>query len=346
MHLGDTRGGIYRYGTVLAAAMRLQPSVDVSERAVPITSRRSAGLRAVARASASLARSDATILQYSRHNIWVAGRLRLLQLALVHLVLRCRTVVVLHDVPTPGSVGRAEACALRLNLLMARAVVVHGAHERARLPRWPRGRVFTIPHFVEPRRLPEREYARGRFNVASGETILAMVGWIHPRKNYGAAVRALASLGARTRLWLIGTSPSGFEPYVEGLMRLADELGVREQIVVTGYVSEEELDARLSAVDIGLCPYVDVSASGSLATLIGANRPVVASDLPPFRDQQRHLGSLLQLVDQPTPERLVAGVRDVRSGFVFGAARTCQLRELSPEAISYRYLAAATHAAK
>ena len=41
-------------------------------------------------------------------------------------------------------------------------------------------------------------------------------------------------------------------------------------MTVTGYVDEDELALRLAALDVGLCPYRDASASGSMSTLLGA----------------------------------------------------------------------------
>jgi len=40
----------------------------------------------------------------------------------------------------------------------------------------------------------------------------------------------------------------------------------------------------LAATDVALAPYRSMSASGALATLISAGRPIVTSDLPQFRE--------------------------------------------------------------
>jgi glycosyltransferase involved in cell wall biosynthesis len=347
LHLGDPRGGIHRYGRILAEAMRSVADVEVIERSAQARDPGARGLRALARAAGEVGGADATVLQYSRHRLWANGPWRLLQLALVHAALRCRAVVVVHDVPRPGEAGRAEDWSLRLNLLLGRAVVVHGAHECARLARWPGGhRVLTLPHFIEPRVLPEREHARRRLGVEPDEVILAMLGWIHPRKNHAAVIEALALLDRPARLWLIGATPQRGDRYVDELLALGRRCGLEDRIEITGYVTEEQLDLRLAALDVALCPYTDASASGSLATLLGAGRPVVATDLPAFREQLSEVGGLLRLVREPTPERLAAAVDETLDDRpAFGARAGEAIAALAPGAVALRYLDAATRTA-
>jgi glycosyltransferase involved in cell wall biosynthesis len=347
LHLGHMEGGISRYGRILAAAMRSRDDVEVIERSARATDGGLRGLRALGNAVAALAGADATLVQYSRYRLWADGPWRLVQLALVHLMLRGRAIVVLHDVPSrPGEGGRAEEWALKLNLLLARAAVVHGGEERGRLmTRRHRCRVVTMPHFIESRDLPDRVDARRRMGVAPDETVLGMLGWIHPRKNHAAAVATLPALGRRARLWLIGAPASGAEAYAAELVAIARRHDVEDRVEITGYVSDEDLNVRLAALDVALCPYLDASASGSLATLLAARKPVVASDLPAFREQHAQAGSLVRLVDAPSPERLAAAVRDTldqppapREGD--GAAPA----DFSPQAVAERYLDVARRA--
>ena len=244
LHFGPSTGGIHRYSTTLAEAMRRYSDVEVIERtasgAGPLRP------RSLLREVAALRGADAIVLQYSRHHAWATGRSRLVELALAHLILRFRTVVVLHDVSPPASVGRLERWSLSLNLLLARVVVVHGAHERARLPRWPRGRrIATISHFMEARVLPARDDARRAFGLEPSELVLGILGWVYAQKNHAVALEALALLEPTARLWMIGAVAPDSEPYADQLMRLANRLGVRGRVELTGYLSEEELNARL-----------------------------------------------------------------------------------------------------
>ena len=343
LHLGNPHEGISRYGRVLADAMRSLDDVEVIERTAQASDGRAAGLCSLIAAVAGLSGADATVVQYSRHWLWAKGPLRLLQLALVHTALRGRALVVMHDVVRRANVGRAEDWSIQLNLLMSRAVIVHGAHERERLSEWPRrGRVITVPHFIEPRTLPAREAARQQFQVERDEIVLGMVGWIHPRKNHAAAIETVVALGRPARLWIVGATPENVEHYAAELIALSRRIGVEDRVEITGYVSDEELDARLAAVDVALCPYNDASASGSMATLLGARRRIVATDLPAFRELQELVDGRLELVRQPTPACLAEAVHRILVGdSTVGGNTTEAIAAFSPEAVARKYIDAA-----
>jgi glycosyltransferase involved in cell wall biosynthesis len=59
---------------------------------------------------------------------------------------------------------------------------------------------------------------------------------------------------------------------------------VAERTRFMGFVPDEELERVLAATDVALAPYRSMSASGALATLISAGRPIVTSDLPQLRE--------------------------------------------------------------
>jgi glycosyltransferase involved in cell wall biosynthesis len=340
LHLGDPRGGVHRYGRMLAEALRSSPHAQVVEREAVATPGGVRGIASIARAVAGLSGADVTIVHYGRHHLWAPGREQLLQLAMTHLALRRRTITVLHDVQPRTGMRRSEALALLLNRLLARRIVVHSAHERDRLAWLPGGRrILVIPLPMESRSLPPQDWARSRLGVPHDETILAMVGWIHPRKNAAAAIEALTRLDRPARLWLVGAVPAGAEHHRDELERRARELGVADRLEITGYVSEEEMDLRLAALDVALCPYADVSASASLATLIASGRPVVATDLPPFREQLQYAGGRLRLVAEPTAELLADAIREVvDEPFGSGAAVPDAGSEISPRASAQQYL--------
>jgi glycosyltransferase involved in cell wall biosynthesis len=338
LHFGPSTGGIHRYSTTLAEAMRQHSDVEVIERTAHGIGPGRA--RSLLREVAGLRGADAIVLQYSRHHAWATGRRRLMELGLAHLILRFRTVVVLHDLSPLPTLDRVERWSLSLNLLLARVVVVHGAHERARLPRWPRRRrVATIAHFMEARMLPARDKARRAFGLEPSELVLGILGWLYAEKNHAVALEAFALLEPSARLWMIGGAAPASEPYAEQLLRLSDRLGVRARVELTGYLSEEELNTRLAAVDVAICPHLDAAASGSLATLLAAGKPVVASDLPAFREQQRYAGDLLRIVPEPTAEHIAGAVRSIAGRPTALADRVqASRREIAPAAVARRYV--------
>jgi glycosyltransferase involved in cell wall biosynthesis len=289
---------------------------------------------------------DVVILPYTRWNIWSPTSSRILQLALVYLVLWRRTVTVLHDVYRPGSPRRLEWWVLLLVLSLSGRSVVHSERERIQLGAVPfAGRTWLVPHFVVERSHRERARARARLGVNERATVLGMVGWMNPRKNYELAIEALALLPESFELWLIGGVGLGLDDYAASLQELFRERGLRSRVLVTGTVSEEELELRLAALDVGLCPYHRISASGSVSTVIGARRPVIVSDVEfarelralapiavhtlPRLDAQALAETIARVVDLAPQDTDFDAILHERSVFVTGARYLALARSLS-----------------
>jgi colanic acid/amylovoran biosynthesis protein len=345
IQLGSVRGGVQRYGRVLASHLEAHTGTT-TEQVHADFDRRSAGaaLAACFRAAWRVRRADAVVVPYSSY-LWGPRRVRFVQAAILHLVLRRRTVLVLHDVYQTGRARRralrpdAERVALAVHLRLAGGVVVHAEHERWRLAGL-RGseRVHVIPHFIEQREQVDRSAARRKFGVPAGDFVVSVLGYIHPRKGHRLLVEAIPSLDADVKLWFIGGAAPGAEQLVSDLQALAERRGVGARLTVTGYVDEEELQSRLAATDLAACPFEDVSASGSLATWLSACRPALVTDLPPLRELSRQVPSAIRLLTRRSPEAVRAGVREARGATPPDrAAFESLLRDRSPQRTAERF---------
>jgi glycosyltransferase involved in cell wall biosynthesis len=164
--------------------------------------------------------------------------------------------------------------------------VMSGEHERALLGMDPRARVLrTLTHPVPPRPPGgSPEAFRARIGIGS-RPLLATFGFVKEHKGYDVAVRALQELPEEVFLAIGGGAQSAADaPVVEHLQELARRCGVADRMQVTGYLDDERVGAVLAAADLVLMPYRTVTASGALATALAARRPIVASDLPQFRE--------------------------------------------------------------
>ena len=281
---GRVNSGIRRYGEVVAQALG-SDGVSCVEVAITPSRRGRAAIRDALRIVGAMRGTDAVILPYTRSNIWSPDALRLVQLAIVHLGLRRRTMTVMHDAYRPGGPNRMEWWVISLLMALSGRVILHSEAERRQLRLVPGARrAKVIPHFVFERPQLDRAEARSRLDVGSHTQLVAMVGWMNPRKNYELAVEALALLPQSTELWLIGGAGLRLDWYQEQIEELARARGVDERLTITGSVPESELESRLAAIDVGLCPYQRISASGSLSTFLGARRPVIATDVEFVRE--------------------------------------------------------------
>jgi glycosyltransferase involved in cell wall biosynthesis len=332
LHLGSERGGIHRDGRMLAARLRERPGVSVVERAVDPTGGGVAALRALMRAARALAGSDVTIVPYSPNRLWAPGRTHLVQLVLTLLALR-RPLTVIHDVYPSRRWRSRNWWALAACAQLSRAVVFHEEHELPTLKSVPqRGRLSRIPLAVEAISLPPRSHARAELGVSKSAPVIGMVGWIHPRKNCERAVEVLARLPEDAQLWLMGSATSDADAYCQSLVQLAGDLGVADRMRITGYIGDDELLGRLAAIDVALVPYTAISASASLSTLIGARRPVLASDLAVTRELHELAPHAIRLADDSG--MLAELVESVLADPPGETAFAPILRARSPEAVA------------
>lgn len=157
-----------------------------------------------------------------------------------------------------------------------------------------RGRVSALPHPATPRQPTALSAAafRRRHGLAR-QTVLAIFGFTKRHKGYELALEALSRLDPENVLLIAGgPQDEADEHLVAALWRRADELGVRARVRITGYLPPAHVGAALAASDVVLAPFTTMTASGSLATAIAWERPLVASDLRPNADLRREFACL------------------------------------------------------
>jgi glycosyltransferase involved in cell wall biosynthesis len=339
LHLGSPVHGVHRYGRIIAGELRRFAGVSVIERHHDLRRPGVGGVLDAVPVTRSFAGADVVVVPYCRTGLWGSQRAKLAQLAAVVGGIRAPVVTVLHDVYSSGGQPRSELWAMAMCSALPRAVVIHGEHERSRLYRLPRAdRARVIPHFIEHRRPIPREQARSALGVDDRARIMGVLGWIHPRKQYETALRLLATLDPDFELWLIGSPPERNQTYMATLEALARELGVANRMTVTGYVQEEELALRMAALDVGLCPYRDASASGSMSTLLSARRPIVANRFEVASELADLAPEVITLVAGDHPDAYRAAVVGAAASDPPQSAFESVLRRRAPEAIAAQYL--------
>lgn len=285
LHIGRERSGLRRYGGILAeeAATRSEVEVvesDVGDRGAPWSDLR--------RACRRLSEVDVVHVQWkvADWNPRLGGIPRL------EVALRSMgrpTVFTLHDVYAPENRWQRtltpEALGLRRLGLAASSIVVHSEEERGRLAgRVPDAKVEVVPHFVETRTaLPDRSAARASLDL-SDKRVVTLLGHMIKRRGHKLVIEALRELPDDVVALFVGAPLRGREYMVDQFKEYAVKHGVSDRTRFMGFVPEEELERVLAATDVSLAPYRSMSASGALATLISAGRPIVSSDLPQFRE--------------------------------------------------------------
>lgn len=173
----------------------------------------------------------------------------------------------------------------------AKELIVHTASARERFLR--RGfrpeRVHVLPAGTPPRSDiggdPESVSAfRERFGL-HGRKVATIFGFVSQDKGYEVALEALSSLPPAVKLLIAGGARvEREEPYVEGLTAEIRRRGLGDRVAITGYLEEPDVAAAMAASDVVLVPHRAANGSYSVMVALAYGKPVLASDLPCFRD--------------------------------------------------------------
>ena len=160
-----------------------------------------------------------------------------------------------------------------------------------------------VPNGVDVERFAAAEPARG---LPGGRKLL-FVGRLEPRKGFRYAVRAFAVLGPEFPDLTLLVAGEGEE------RSAVDELdpGLRERVRLLGIPSHEELPRLHAASDVFVAPNTGGESFGVvLAEALAAGLPVVASDIPGYREVVREGidGLLVPPKDPPAFARAVTRV--------------------------------------
>jgi glycosyltransferase involved in cell wall biosynthesis len=151
----------------------------------------------------------------------------------------------------------------------------------------PSGKIDIIPHGVPDLPFMDPNYFKDKFGT-EGKSVLLTFGLLSPNKGIENVIRALPAILARLPnvVYIVSgvTHPhvrrSEGERYREGLLALADRLGVSDHLIFNNrFVGLEELVEYVGAADIYITPYQQEAqvVSGTLAIALGAGKAIVST---------------------------------------------------------------------
>jgi len=170
-------------------------------------------------------------------------------------------------------------------LQLADAVIVHNQITVKSLVRFgvDKDRVVIIPHPVYKTPTAKSTEISARLNRKKDDVIYCISGFLHKNKGALDAVRALKYLPDNYKLALIGgvKADSDHVNYENMITDLADILGVKERIYITGYIKDhEKLKALIGECDVATFPYDKIfyakQSTGSINLAFSTGRPVIA----------------------------------------------------------------------
>ncbi len=179
-------------------------------------------------------------------------------------------------------------------------------HSELQLP-WvrPYARAYCIPHYV-PDPLPLRPLPHELEKIfAQGHgPHLVIFGFITPSKGHDLAIELFAKTRAQlpeARLIFAGEARTpDDQAYLETCLALAERLGVRDRLDLTGFLDAADLPALLTKASLVLAPFRETTGSGSIPTALSYGAPVLASDLPLNRELEARVPGCLRFLSEQT----------------------------------------------
>lgn len=335
LHIGPPEDGIYRYSKLIATEARYR-GLSVVEAEVALTADKQHNRAILMDAAQQLSAAEVIHLQHNDRLWGRQGRWQLYHLWTFLRHCRCPLIVTLHDVYPkhyPFSWGDIvnyflqlygpKALALRWLLQRADQTLVCTQEEARRLETFlanvplninlaQNNQISVLPHFVENRRgTVTRPEARRQLGLEGTKTI-TLLGWIFRRKGHRLMVESLAELPPDVIVVFAGQLARNSQRFAEEVFNLAESLGVKDRLRVTGYLSEEDLEKYVMATDLAVCPFRHCSASGSLSTWISIAHPkILASDLPQIQEYNQLEPGAIQTFHPYTPTTLATAIQQL-----------------------------------
>jgi phosphatidyl-myo-inositol alpha-mannosyltransferase len=168
---------------------------------------------------------------------------------------------------------------------------------------------------------------------SEGPTIV-FIGRHEPRKGLTVLIEAMAELGPDVRLWVAGDGPQ--------TAKLVAQTADDPRISWIGRISDDELARRLKGADVLCAPSLHGESFGVvLLEAMAASTPIVASDLPGYRNVARPDVEAVLV----TPGDTAALAEGLRSALARGPAvermveaGECRAARFSMERLAERYL--------
>ncbi len=206
--------------------------------------------------------------------------------------MRMPGVVVLHEYDCKGCSSERTNRELLSKLLgSAKGLIVHNEHAcRLLQPEFPRLPITVVPHIFARDSLTrglDRSTARSSLSLPDSAFVVVSLGLIQPHKRNHVTVEAFARFAAQQPNALLVLAGEAPDPrYARHLSALAARLGVQGKVRMTGWVSDAEFFAYLSAADVtvNLRYPSRGEESGSLTRILGCGRPALVSDYAQFSE--------------------------------------------------------------
>ncbi|MDI6742005.1 MAG: glycosyltransferase [Smithella sp.] len=235
--------------------------------------------------------------------------------AALKLLTKIKICLVVHNT-LPHERFPGDAFLSRLIMNMSHRLIMHGQAEadRARQIGVDQKKMITAFHPVYDQfGLPSEAAESIRRDLGLRGMVLLFFGFIRPYKGLNLLLEAFQTIAPDypdVSLLIVGESFHGRQGEENDKDRFLSSIHQDDPLLsrivwINRYVPDEQVGRYFSAADVFVAPYLSVTQSGPLNIAYALDKPVIASDLPAFRDC----------------------VRDGESGYLFEAGNASDLAD-------------------
>lgn len=225
-------------------------------------------------------------------------------------------VTTFHDLRFPYLFPKAGKLRdwIVMHLAKQSSSVIVTNHEDLASVQGLRAKMIPIGSNILSKITQDTSEIRSKHNLSKGDFILAYFGFINHSKGVDTLLHALKKLNnPNIKLLMIGGRTGASDPtnfaYAQTIDALITELDLAQQVIWTGYVTEDEVSAYLQLADIVTLPFRDGASfrRGSLMAGIEQNRPIITTkpslDIPDFNANN------MMLVPPDNPQDLAKAIQ-------------------------------------
>jgi glycosyltransferase involved in cell wall biosynthesis len=214
--------------------------------------------------------------------------------AAIRLLTKTKIILIVHNcLPHEHLLGAVFMS--RSIFKMAHRLVVHGQSEAQQVERLglaAGNRVTAFHPVYDQFVMPAEPREAIRRSLGLREKVLLFFGFVRPYKGLECLVKAFCALAPRypdVSLLVVGEQFYTTKGEARGndllLSHLSPNDPIRSQIVrIDRYVANEEVGRYFAVADALVAPYLSATQSGPLQVAYAFDKPVIASDLPAFRE--------------------------------------------------------------
>lgn len=130
----------------------------------------------------------------------------------------------------------------------------------------------------------EGNYFRDKYDLY-GKRLIVIFGFVRPGRGYETALDILPELDKDTMLVIAGgTRDMSMDWYLTSLHDTIRSQNLMERTLITGYLNDADAGALMQTANLVLCSQEKGTGSYSVQFALGYGKPIVASDLPCFKD--------------------------------------------------------------